>query len=202
MGFNTDQAGARRFKDAIDAFDKRNAGDPNQEMVDGEPQPRELLYAQRMTDRLLQFMPEASEALQLAARSQHLQRWRIPRSEYPMTRVGYKQWRNRLMQFHAQEAGAVMAEVGYDEAAIDRVASLLKKRGLKTDPDAQALEDVICLVFLEHYAADFAAQHDKEKMVRILQKTWKKMSPEGHAAALELNLPAPVEELVTAALAT
>lgn len=195
-----DQAGKTRFELAIEAFDRLNASDPNLEAVDGQNHPKELLYARRMTDRLLQFMPEASEALQLAARSQHLQRWKIPRSEYPMTRIGYKQWRNRLMQFHAKQAVSVLEEVGYGEAEIERVASLLKKRGLKTDPDAQALEDVICLVFLEHYAADFAARHDREKMVGILQKTWKKMSPAGHAAAHALGLPAPVQDLVAAAL--
>ncbi len=190
-----------QFEAAIAAFDALNAQDPNAEIVNGQVLPRELVYAKRMTDRLLRFKPDASEALQLAARSQHIQRWTIPRSEFPMDRVGYKRWRNRLMQFHAETAGRVMQDVGYDDETISQVQDLLKKRGLQSNDDAQALEDVICLVFLENYAADFAAKHEEEKMIKILQKTWKKMSAKGHAAALALSLPAPVEALVEKALA-
>ncbi len=189
-----------RFEEAIAAFDGLNEEDPNEVVVEGQRYPRELLYAQRMTDCLMQFKPDASEALKLAARSQHIQRWKIPRSEYPMTRVGYKRWRNQLMHFHADTAGNIMEKVGYDAESIEQVQNLLKKRGLQSNPDAQTLEDVICLVFLENYAADFAAKHEEEKMLDILRKTWKKMSAQGHAAALALSLPAPVQQLVEKAL--
>jgi hypothetical protein len=80
-----------------------------------------------------------------------------------------------------------LKEVGYDDATIARVGSLLRKRGLKTDPDMQLLEDVICLVFLENYFHDFARKHDEAKLISILQKTWRKMSDRAHRAALALS---------------
>jgi F0F1-type ATP synthase gamma subunit len=63
----------------------------------------------------------------------------------------------------------------------------LRKRGLKTDPEVQLLEDVICLVFLEHYFHDFAQKHSEEKLLPIVQKTWKKMSAQAHEAALQIE---------------
>jgi hypothetical protein len=168
-----------RFREAIRRFDAANAEDPHGE---------ELVYAQRMTEWLRRLVPEASEALQLAARSQHIRRWEIPRDTYPMNRAGYHKWRTELARFHAQIAGRIMGDVGYDEAMIIRVQSLLRKERLKEDPEAQTLEDVICLVFLENYFADFAKEHDEQKIINILRKTWRKMSPRGHEAALTLPL--------------
>lgn len=185
-----------RFETAMAQFDALNSEDPNQTVEDGLPHPKELLYAERMTKRLAAFAPDASEALQLAARCQHIQRWKIPRSEYPKDRIGYKRWRNALMQFHAQTAGSVLQETGYDEDTINRVQHLVKKKGLKSDAETQTLEDVICLVFLEHYALDFAQQHTAEKVLKILQKTWIKMSSAGQQAAFELALPDAVRDLL------
>ncbi len=166
-----------------------------------DPQGKELLYSQQMTARLLCFEPQASEALQLAVRAQHIGRWRIPRSEYPMDRPGYKQWRTRLAEFHAETTAAILCDCGYDEETVSRVESLLKKKNLKTDPQCQTLEDVACLVFLEHYLASFAEQHDDPKLIRVLQRTWLKMSERGHAAALELELPPKLQALLKRALA-
>ncbi len=191
-----------RFAEAIAQFDALNAEDPNTIDVSGTPTPKELVYAQRMTARLIAFQPAASEALRLAARCQHIQRWKIPRNAYATGPMGYKKWRNELKRLHAQTATSVLEAVGYEPEIIEAVQGLLKKRGLKSEPDVQALEDVACLVFLEHYAVDFASKHDEEKVVNILQKTWKKMSPAGHAAALELKLPDAVGQLVSRALAT
>ena len=165
----------KKLHAAFNRFDQLNARDPNTEMVDGEPQPREWIYGRRMTQTLNAFRPDASEALQLTARCQHLCRWEIPRSRYPMDRPGYLKWRQELKKFHADKASEVLAEIGYEQEMIDRVAFLLQKKRLKRDPETQALEDVICLVFLEHYFEDFAAKHPEEKVIDILRKTWRKM---------------------------
>jgi hypothetical protein len=189
-----------RFTNAIDRFDLANAEDPRRESVGGESQPRELVYARRMTAALDRFAPDAPEAVRLAARCQHLRRWTIPRDRYPAGRDGYRQWRTDLGRFHAETAGEILLDVGYDGATIAHVQALLRKERLKADPDVQLLEDVICLVFLEHYLADFAAQHDEEKLTDILRKTWRKMSDRGRAAALEVDLPTALRALVARAV--
>lgn len=189
-----------RFEQTLAAFDAANAQDPNTDLINGQPVARELLYSQRMTEALHKFLPGASENLQLAARSQHICRWKIPRSDYPMDRQGYKKWRLDLAVFHGETAGKIMADNGYDDESIQRVKDLLLKRSLKRDDEVQALEDVICLVFLEFYLADFAAKHDEEKLIDIIQKTWNKMSETGHAAALQLPLSPSLLALITKAL--
>ncbi len=189
-----------RFNAAIDRFDAANALDPNVTIVGGVRQPKQLVYARRMTDWLSRLVPNASEPVQLAARSQHLMRWSIPRSEFPMDRPGYLKWRTTLYDFHAERAGEVLRDVGYDDATIAQVQSLVRKQGIKTDPQMQLLEDVICLVFLENDFAEFAADHDEEKLIRILRRTWAKMSPRGHAAALALDLPDRERTLIERAL--
>src|SRR5687768_11055210 len=137
-----------RLQSALDRFDALNAHDPHTELVEGRPQPKELIYAKRMTAWLARLEPDASVPLQLAARSQHLMRWHIPRETFPKDRAGYIRWRTTLYDFHADRAAEVLREVGYDVATIERVRSLIRKQNLKSDADAQTLEDVICLVFL------------------------------------------------------
>jgi Domain of unknown function (DUF4202) len=195
-------AEAERFNQAIHLFDAANAEDPHREVVDGVSYPKEVIYAQRMTSWLNRFAPGASEALRLAVRCQHIRRWMIPRQDYPMDRRGYLQWRTALAKFHADTAAEILRQVGYEEAIIGRVQSLLRKEGLKRDPEVQCLEDVICLVFLETYCADFARQHDAAKMLPIIRKTWEKMSPRGREVARTLHLPQEVHRLLEAALAT
>jgi hypothetical protein len=194
-------ADVERFNSAIECFDMANAEDPHVEIADGVSYPKELLYAQRMSLWLNRFAPDASEALRLAVRCQHIRRWTIPRQDYPMDRRGYLQWRTALAKFHADTAAEILREVGYEEAIIGRVQSLLRKEGLKRDPEVQCLEDVICLVFLESYCADFATHHDSAKMLPIIRKTWEKMSPHGREVARTLDLPQEVQQLVEAALA-
>jgi len=184
-----DAIAAARFERAIDGFDAANAADPNREMVDGVARPKELVYAERMTAMLARFAPDAPVVVRLAARSQHIERWKIPRTDYPMDRIGYLQWRKRLNKFHGEVAGRLLREAGYDEATIARVARLLMKEGLKSDAEAQTLEDVVDLVFFQHYLADFVAKHDgydAAKLSDILAKTAKKMSPRGRQAAVTL----------------
>lgn len=186
---------------AFERIDEANADDPRREDCDGQPWPKELLYAHRMTARLEQFAPDAPPALQLAARAQHICRWQIPRDTYPRDRKGYHQWRTRLYSHHADLAERILREVGYDDATIGRVRDLLMKKRLKNDLQMQTLEDVACLVFLEHYFAEFAREHEEAKLVQILQRTWRKMTPRGREAALQLDLPAPARRLVQKALA-
>lgn len=190
-----------RFDEALARFDAANAEDPNTEQLDGVDYPKELLYAQRMTAWLERLAPDAPETVRLAARCQHIRRWAIPRSDYPMDRRGYKKWRARLAKFHADTAATILREVGYDEETIRQVRTLLRKEKLKLDPEVQLLEDVICLVFLDHYFAAFARQHGEQKLITILRKTWRKMSPRGHEAALGLDLPPELSLLIEKALA-
>lgn len=169
-------------------FDEANSQDPNKEEHKGQEYPKELLYAIRMTEKLNDFTPNASEILQLTARCQHICRWKIPRDSYPMNRVGYLQWRQDLKKFHAKKAGEILKEVGYDKETIDKVAFLLQKKQLKKNEETQILEDVICLIFLEFYFEDFAQKYPEDKMIDIVQKTWRKMSKKGQDAALQLPL--------------
>ena len=189
-----------RLEKTLAAFDAANLQDPNTEMVDGKTVAKEWIYAQRMSTQLALFCESPSEALQLAARSQHICRWKIPRSDYPMDRNGYKKWRLDLAQMHGDIAGEIMASQGYDETMIGRVKDLLLKRSLKRDDEVQTLEDVICLVFIKFYLEDFASKHDEEKLIDIIRKTWNKMSEKGHAAALQLPLQESLSELVGKAL--
>lgn len=195
-------ASPSRLDRAFERFDAVNAEDPRTERVDGEPHPKELLYGRRMSETLARFEPEASEALRLAARAQHIARWRIPRERFPEGRRGYKRWRTGLMRLHAELATEILRELGYDEATLQRVDELLRKQGLKRDAEVQTLEDVACLVFLEHYFDAFAADHDDEKLVDILRKTWGKMSERGRRAALSVPLGDHATRLVERALAS
>lgn len=180
-----------RFDQAIAKFDAANAEDPNKEVFEGKEYPKELLYAQRMTDMLKRFAPDAPEHVQLAARAQHICRWKVPRSDYPMDKAGYYQWRTYLYKFHGEAAGAIMQEVGYDEETVSKLKALLRKEKLKLNPETQLLEDVVDLTFLQYYLEAFvqkySSQYDEEKLLDIVRKTWKKMSEKGHEAALKLD---------------
>ncbi len=176
-----------RFETAIALIDKKNSEDPNVYHASGLDFPKELLYSQRMSQKLLQFKPDASRALQIAARAQHICRWKIARDEYPMDRVGYLKWRETLKKMHAEITADILKEVGYEDEFIERVSFLINKKLIKKNEESQTIEDVICLVFLDYYFEEFAEKHDDAKVIDILQKTWVKMSEEGHAEALKLK---------------
>ncbi len=185
---------------AYTLIDQANAKDPNKEKVNNELVAKELIYGKRMTDTLEKFEPHATDALKLAARSQHICRWKISRDHYPMDRVGYLKWREELKKFHAKKASEILQEVGYSSEIIDRVSFLIQKKQLKKDEDTQTLEDVICLVFLNFYYSEFLIKHTEEKIIDILQKTWRKMSDKGHQAALQLSYSEKALELIKKAL--
>jgi len=172
-----------KFQAALLRFDAENSRDPNRE----DSQPRELLYAQRLTGWVLRLAPDASEELRLAARSQHICRWEIPRASYPMTRPGYLKWRADLKKFHAQKSGEILREVGYDENTISRVQDLNLKKNFPADAETRILEDALCLAFLEFQLADLAAKTAEDKIINALQKSWGKMTEAARAEAMKLN---------------
>ena len=186
-----------RFNAAIHRFDAENSRDPNSE----NGQPRELLYAQRLTDWVLKLCPDASEPLRLAARCQHICRWESPRENYPMTRPGYLKWRADLKKFHAEKSGAILREVGYDDTTVLRVQDLNLKKNFPADPEVRVLEDALCLVFLEFQFAALAAKSDDEKMVNALRKSWEKMTGAARAEALKLTYGDHEKQLIRRALA-
>ena len=194
---------AGRFQAALEGFDAANAEDPNKEIVDGKEVPSALVYGHRMTARLEKFSPDASEALRLACRAQHLKRWVIPRKDFPEGVKGYNQWRRAMAVFHAEEAGKIMLAVGYDADLIARTKTIIRKEGRTKDPDVQVLEDVACLVFVEHYFSDFAVkyEYDDEKLVDIVRKTLRKMSPAAHASAGQIPMPEREQSIVGRAVA-
>ena len=179
-----------RFQRVIRSIDQANGEDPNSEVVDGVAQPKEQLYGMRMQEWVEELDPGASEALRIAARSQHIRRWEIPRSDYPMDRKGYLRWRTTLYAFHADRASEILRAQEYDAETIEHVRTLLQKRNLRTDTDVQTLEDAAALVFLVHHLDDFLKRDDigEEKAIDIIRKTWKKMTERGHEAASALTL--------------
>jgi len=189
-----------RFEAALRRFDEENSRDPNFETVDGVSHPREFIYAQWLTDWALKLSPHASEELRLAARCQHLCRWKIPRDSYPMDRPGYLKWRADLKRFHAERAGEILRAVGYPDGIIVRVQDLNLKKNFPADAESRVLEDALCLVFLERQLTDFAAKTSEEKVITALQKSWKKMTPTAHEEALKLPYASRERALIEAAL--
>lgn len=189
-----------QFQQTIAKIDAINAEDPHIEIINGQEIPKELLYSQRMSTMLNDFEPDASEYLRIAARAQHIKRWSVPRDSFPMDRKGYLLWRTQLKKFHGELAGSIMRDRSYAEEEVKKVEDLLIKRNLKSDPEAQTLEDVACLVFLKYYFEDFIKQHEEDKVISIVQKTWRKMSKRGQDAALALPMPREARGIIQQAL--
>jgi hypothetical protein len=181
-------------------IDAAHAMDPNRT---ASGLPAELVYADRMEAWVLRLVPNAPELLRLAARAQHLERWSVPRSTFPMDKPGYHAWRRSLYTRQAERARTLLLEAGVPVKEAEDVATWVSKTGLKTNPGTQALEDAACLVFLENEISAFAGQHaeyPREKLIDILRKTWRKMSPPAQRAALGLALPPAIAELVREAV--
>jgi hypothetical protein len=197
---NVQPAFSSRFHDALRRFDAENARDPNCEWVEGVPEPRELAYSRWLFNWVRKLDPAASEELLLAARSQHLCRWLIPRGSYPMTRPGYLRWREDLKKLHARKAAEILREVGYPEDTILRVQELNLKRNFPSDPVSRVLEDALCLLFLERQFGELAKKTSEEKLINALQKAWAKMTPTAQSLAQSLPLPTAQRELLAKAL--
>ncbi len=177
-----------RLTRALAAIDVANADDPKVLRVRGEERPKELAHAELASEWVRALLPDASEALVLAARAHHVRRWEIPRTEYPEGRTGYLRWRRALQEHHAKILRHILEETGYDDATALRAADLVRKRGLGRDPEAQALEDALCLVFLETQFGELADRLEEEKLLDVTRKTLRKMSADAIARARQLPL--------------
>ena len=189
-----------KLQTCITLIDQANKDDPKQTVIDGESINNEVLYSLRMLESLQAFVDDASDELTLACYAQHVCRWKLIRKDYPEGLEGYLKWRTDLAKLHAQVLAEAMQASAYDDDAIKRATLIIQKRKLKTNSEAQTLEDVSCLVFLRHYFGPFASKHADEKIIDIVQKTWAKMSDNGHQAALKLNLEPKLQALVEKAL--
>lgn len=175
------------LEDIYNKIDKVNAEDPTIETWDDIDYPKELIYGQRMTEMLTDYLEDASFELKVAARGQHIRRWYIPRSDYPMDRKGYLKWRTMLKIYHGELLSEIMKDSGANKDSIGKVVELVNKKKLKTDEESKILEDVVCLVFLKFYFHGFASKHPEDKIISIVQKTWGKMTEQGHSKALSFE---------------
>jgi hypothetical protein len=190
-----------RFERVIAAIDAVNAEDPNIVEVNGQQIPGELIYGRRMSETLARMDSSPSECLRIAARGQHIERWKVPRKTYPAERGGYLSWRKHQRDLQAKRLGVIMAAAEYGTGDIERVGALIRKERLKVDHEAQMLEDVICVMFFEYYLESFMAKVEEQKLADILAKTWQRMSEHGHRHALKLNLPPAVLRLLSQGIA-
>lgn len=193
------------FYRAKELINKVNSEDPNREISERENWPKELLYSRRMLDMLERYAPDADDAMKLAVSAQHIQRWKLPRSDYPMDRKGYHQWRTRLRTFHADTVARLLTKAGYENTFITRVTQAVSKKSLKKNPDTQLLEDVASLVFIEYYMLDFVGKHpeyDEQKWIDIIRRIWDKMSirAQQYAFSEHIKLPHPLTTLIEKAI--
>ena len=194
-----DMAGSK-YQLALRSIDEEHAKDPTIIFVDGKAQPSELFYSQKMSKYLEKRCPGAPELLRLAVRAQHLKRWEVPRDSFAMGKRGYLMWRTHLKKRQAELALQICLTSGYSMEDSNRVAVLIRKENLKNDVETQILEDVACLVFLDVQFEDFEQQHDEDKIISILRKTWAKMSDEGHALAVCIPMSDRAAKIVAKAL--
>ena len=193
------------YEKALDLIDAANSADPNRVSADGREWPKELLYSERMSDMLQRYAPEADDAMKLAIRAQHIERWKSPRNAYPMDRIGYLKWRKDLYKIQADTAAGLLQQAGYEDDVTERVRNSVAKKNIKSNPDTQLLEDVTDLVFMEHYMLEFVDKHpdySEEKWIDIIQKTWNKMSTRAHEFALsgKVELPESLVPLIKKAV--
>ena len=195
------------YDKALALIDAANSEDPNQVSAEGKDWPKELLYSERMTDMLERYKADADNAMKLAIRAQHIQRWKSPRNAYPMDRIGYLKWRKDLYKIQADNAADLLLEAGYDDETISRLRNAVAKKNIKGNADTQLLEDVTDLVFMEHYILEFVAKHpdySEQKWIEIIQKTWHKMSANAHEFALSgaVRLPESLVPLIKKAVSS
>ena len=195
------------FEQARSLIDAANSADPNIVNVDGRDWPKELLYSERMTEMLDRYKPQADDAMKLAIRAQHIERWKSPRNAYPMDRMGYLKWRKDLYKIQADTAAGLLQQAGFDKVDVERVRMAVAKKNIKGNADTQLLEDVTDLCFIEHYMVDFVDKHPdytEEKWIDIIQKTWNKMSDDAHKFALsgKLKLPESLSPLIIKAVSS
>jgi hypothetical protein len=185
---------------AFSLFDTYNQQDSEILTHNGISYASEYFYALQLHRWVLELYPNASESLLLASRSQHIGRWEVKRNTYPEGRVGYLNWRSNLAKHHAEIANSLLLKAGYEGEILEDVKKIILKKGIKTDIEVQTIEDALCLVFLEFQFEDFSKKHEEDALIRILQKTWSKMSESGRSAALTLNYSVEAKEIILKAL--
>ncbi len=190
-----------KLEQAFQLFDAYNKQDPETINFEGSNYPAEYFYALHLHEWVRKLQPQASEALLLASRSQHIGRWKIPRDTYPAGKAGYLTWRKDLAAFHAKTAAEILLQVGYREDVVNEVKRIIQKENLRSDEAVQTMENALCLVFLQYQFDDFIKDHDDEKIIRILQKTWRKMNEQGRDTALTLSFSGRAKQLLDKALA-
>ena len=189
-----------KLQAAFDLFDDYNKQDPNKITWEGVSYPLEYFFALRLHQWVTKLDPGAGEALLLASRSQHIGRWTSARASYPEGKAGYLKWRTDLAKFHASKAAELMKEAGYEENTVNEVQHIILKKDLRTDAEVQTIENALCLVFLEFQYQDFIHKHEEQKVIRILQKSWNKMSQPGRDAAFTISYSEEGKELLQKAL--
>lgn len=191
------------FDRVMARIDALHAEDPRPSKADPAV-PFELQYARTCSFFLSRLTAEegdeADEEVRIACRAQHLRRWRIPRQDYPMTRPGYLSWRTRLKSMAAEDVAGIMRAEGVEDERVDRVVKMIKKVGIKTDPDVQRLEDVACCTFLQDHFDAFRASNEEDKVVSVVRKTWPKMSEAGHRVALTIDMTPACQAVIQRAL--
>ena len=192
----------QRYKAVIGDIDAANADDPRTITVEGMARPYEVVYAERMSQRLEAMYPEASELLRIAARGQHVRRFDIPRSRFPEGRDGYNEWRRTCREHHAKLLHDIMSRHGYDSRDIEHVAKLVKKEQLKKDKESQALENVVDVVFLAHYFDEFYGKYshyDDAKIIDISARPCARCHPSATSRSRS-RFPERTRKLVLAAV--
>lgn len=190
------------YETALAAIDSAHAEDPRMHNTESGPVPYELHYARKMTQYLEKREPNASETLRLAIRAQHFRRWEVPRDSYPMTKPGYYAWRTGLKKRQGEQTAQICLTAGYSQADCDKIAAMIRKEEFKKDQETQILEDVACLVFLDDQFEAFRKEHNEEKLLNIIKKTWSKMSAGGHQLALQIDMSESAQTLILKALAS
>jgi hypothetical protein len=190
-----------RLLQAVIAFEQIGKHDPKRIVVDGTSQPRQIGEAQVLLGFVLALEPTPSSALMLACHCQHLGRFGSPRDEFPAGREGYRAWRVEAARRSAAEAARILTNLGFEAEFVEAVSAIVTKRGRGQNPDVQAMEDALCLSFLTLDAPEFAGRHSEPEMLRIVQRTWLKMSERSRTFALEQPLAPAVRLLVEKALA-
>lgn len=191
-----------KLDEAFALFDSYNRQSPIHISNSGQDYPIEYFYAIKLHEWIKQLRPEATEALLLASRCQHIGRWEIPRDSYPEGRIGYLTWRSDLSKFHAQKAEEILRSIDYDDVTIKRVKEIVQKKAIKKDDEVQTMEDALCLLFLQYQYDELIAKQSEEKMIAILEKTLSKMSGQGTQMALTFHFSAEGERLLKQALSS
>ncbi|NQY10473.1 MAG: DUF4202 domain-containing protein [Flavobacteriales bacterium] len=178
---------SKSIEEGIKAFDAANSKDPKTIEINGKYIPFELAFSDRLTMWIGRLTQSPSDALLLAARCQHIERWTKPRDSYPTGKTGYLNWRSDLKIYHAERSTEILKSLDFESDLIEQVSIINQKKAIKLNEDAQLMEDALCLEFLDFQLERFSKKYDDDKLITILKKSWKKMSENGRNLALQIS---------------